>query len=172
MKILILLLVSAVASGVAASDPLAKERSDAKYEAWSWACELTSSCLEVPVPSVVYIELDGGLRGTYQGGDTIYVSPNLGGLDRMSTLIHEMIHYLHHKNGVVNVPGTPRETCWSEAEAFRLVDSWWELQGYPELKRGPEWWRAYWHCEPYYNPEWDLWEWLRRGFVRNEAPAD
>jgi hypothetical protein len=75
-------------------------------------------------------------------------------------MIHEMIHYLHVQEGIINIPGYAPELCWSENEAFTLVDIWWEWIGKPEKKRGPNWWKPYTHCWPYYNPNFNIWEWI------------
>jgi hypothetical protein len=71
-----------------------------------------------------------------------------------------MIHYLHVVRNIIEVPGYAPEICWSENEAFTLTDMWWELIGQPERKRGPDWWKPYSHCWPYYDPNFDIWEWL------------
>lgn len=144
----------------------------AKYTAWSYACELTTLCDgTISIPDVKYERMVMGLRGYYDGSDTVYINRMLRkGVDRKSTLIHEMIHYIHAQKKMVFVP-TPlgpsvRELCWSENEAFRLVDIWLLEQGYPEKVRGPNWWKAYWHCEPYYNDDFEIYDWFKRGLER------
>lgn len=136
-----------------------------RYVAWGWACELTVDCAGLFPPKVEYLKPNEFYRGVYNGGNTIYVARMLKpGVDLISTLIHEMVHYIHTQNGDLRVPFSPQTVCWSENEAFRLVDLWLDSQGRPELKRGPNWWRSYWHCEPYYDPDWELWNWLQKRF--------
>lgn len=167
MKYFVLML--ALLAGPASSSvdtALIKDQSRAKYVSWSYACELTMLCDgTIQMPKVSYEAMDDSLRGWYDGTDTVHVNWDLPpGVDRMSTIIHEMIHYLHVQSGLLELPAEIPEVCWSEETAFTLVDQWLISQGFPNEVRGPDWWRAYWHCEPYYDPDWDLWSWMQRRF--------
>ena len=170
MKAILLMLLMAAGTTVYAS-------SDAEYHrylAWGYACEMMpGACISVPVPKVKYVITP--YRGYYDGADTVFINAMLSpGVDRMSTLIHEMVHYIHAQTGALEIPGYPEEICWSEDEAFRLTDLWLDSQGYPELKRGDTWWHPYWHCHPYYDPEFDLWDWVsqRLGYYLLRGVAD
>lgn len=152
-----------------ATVPVANASANAEYDrylAWGYACELTpESCVGLLVPEVEYVTNEPGLRGYYEGGDTVFIGDRLRpGADLMSTLIHEMIHYIHVKTGKAEHPFEPESLCWSENEAFSLVDSWLVEQGFPDLVRGPNWWVPYWYCHPYYDPDWELWDWVESVF--------
>lgn len=140
----------------------------ARYKAYDHACELTGLCSpDIDVPEVELLHPFSAVRGLYKGGDTIYITARLRpGPDRMVTLIHESIHYLHMQNGLlppmpIQLGPLAEDLCWSESEAFRLGDQWLASNGYEEMQRGPEWWKPYWHCRPFYDPEFDIWEWVK-----------
>lgn len=170
---LLLVLPSAVTTQITISDEVVEqvshldtqstqyERGYAKYYGWQMACEQTLySCSEHEMPKVVYEYTRRGLYGYYEGGDTVFVSSRLTGMQLKATVIHEMIHYLHVQEDLITVPGFAEPICWSENEAFTKVDNWLEQQGYGWMKRGPNWWEPYTHCWPYYQPNFDVWAWL------------
>ena len=168
----VLVLLLAMLSGCAALNPLAYSEVDTtalyakeynKYVSWSHACQLTAMCEGVLMPEVVYDDnMREGLRGSFDGEGTIYINTKLNpGVDVQSTLIHEMIHHIHFENDLTS-GRDEASVCWSESEAFRLVDLWLVSIGQEDKQRGPLWWKQYWHCEPYFDPEWDLWEWFWR----------
>lgn len=149
-------------------------RSYDKYFTWSWACQLvrdsdTGSCVGLLAPKVQYEEMRYGLRGYYDAGDTIFINRQLRkGVDVRATLIHEMIHYIHVQNGTIPLPGPAKEVCWSENEAFTLVDLWLVTIGRPDKQRG-DWWGAYPYCWNYYGPSagswWGIWIFDRQGLL-------
>lgn len=148
-----------------------RERAYARYAAWFAACDLTQLCDGTVRPPEVTYEPMFGLRGYYSGGDTIFINSLLApGVDVMSTLIHETIHYLHtqYLGMPSSVPLGPelKGLCWSEETAFSLTDRWLVSIGREDLVRGPTWWKAYWHCEPFYDPDFDMWDWVQRGLRR------
>lgn len=123
----------------------------AKYKAWFAACDYTSySCIGVKPPKVVTKVMRRGLLGVYRGGDTIEINRSLRGTELHATLMHEMVHYLQVQKGGLVVPGPAKPICEAEAEAFKVVDQWLSDHGYSDLTRGPDWWRPYAHCRPFY----------------------
>ena len=134
-----------------------------KYSSWINACEYTQySCLEVELPKVKYEGMSKTLLGYYDGSDTIYINSRLNGIARREVLMHEMVHYLQKQVGGLRVPGPAKEICEAEEEAFTVVDQWLEDQDREDLMVGPNWWRPYAHCHPYYNPKWeDMRSWWR-----------
>lgn len=167
MKILVTLLalLATTASATLAQSQWDEEvmynRSYDRWYSWIEACELTGyPCSEIQIPTVVYEPMRKYLHGWYGGGLKVYVNETLYGTQRRATIIHEMVHYLHAAQGIINVPGWSKEICWSENEAFTLVDKWWVSIGWPEKQRGPYWWRPYTHCWPYYHDQFDFWLWI------------
>jgi hypothetical protein len=133
----------------------------ARYSMWTVACGITPySCVGVQTPKMKRVAMRPGLLGFYDGSDTVYVNMNLNGIDLKEVLVHEMVHYLQVQVGGLKVPGRPEPICRAEEEAFTLVDKWLIKIGYKNMVVGPDWWRPYVHCWPYYNPNFDLWEWL------------
>lgn len=122
---------------------LLKPKTPEEY-GWETMCRLVDreygySCKGIELPKVVYEPMEGGLQGWYGGGDTVHVREGLPLEDRMATLIHEYVHYLHVQLDMLIVPGPAREICWSESEAWHIT----------ELVTGKDtsnWWRAYPHC--------------------------
>ena len=126
-----------------------------KYISWINACEYARySCIDVDLPKVQYKKMRRGLLGYYDGTDTIYIRAGLSGDERREVLMHEMVHYLQKQVGGLRVPGPAKEICTAEEEAFTTVDEWLKDSGLDNLIVGPNWWRPYAHCHPYYNPEW------------------
>lgn len=141
--------------------------------AWSETCQLIEeerdyTCAGVAMPKVKYESMRPGLYGYYDGGDTVYVNRDLARNDRLTTLIHEMIHFVHVQQEMIPIPGPAVEVCWSENEA-------WLLEGIYSGKDNTNWWISYTHCWPYYDPEWEAWvrDWFF-GYIedRGETPED
>ena len=124
-------------------------------EGWETVCTFIDNyeynCEGLIAPYIVEFPNEGneGYHGWYDGGSAIFVNESLEGIDRASTIFHEMIHYIHKQQGLVEIPGPAEQVCWSENEAFKLEDIWLTALGYPELAR-PDWWVGYSHCWPYY----------------------
>lgn len=156
---------SAAATPLVLTDEQQKQVFRLKYKAWNMACELTpETCLGFAAPEIKYEKMRGGLMGYYDGTNTIFINIDLSGDRQMATAIHETIHYIHFMNELVDVPayfanpGSIEKLCWSENQAFTLTDIWLEANGSRPV--GPNWWKPYWHCAPYYDPEWELWQWI------------
>jgi hypothetical protein len=126
-----------------------------KYDTWISVCLNLDqySCIMLAVPKVEYKVMRRGLLGYFDGSDTVYVNKTLKGDKRRATLYHEMVHYLQHERGGLQVPGPAEPICRAEAEAFKETDEWLEAIGRRDLKRGPKWWRPYRHCYPWYGPK-------------------
>ena len=132
------------------------------HDAWDWACEWSPySCEGVTPPRIVIGMPEGqGGRGTYADGVVFLNTYLLPGVDMQSTTIHEMVHHLQHV--VAGHPssayiGTPemKILCGDEAEAFKIVDTWWRAVGQSDRQRGKDWWVSYSHCYKYYDPDWE-----------------
>lgn len=123
--------------------------------AWAEMCSLAGQlygyrCDGITPPLVTYESMRDGLYGYYEGGDTVFVSTNITPEEKMGTLIHEMVHYLHVQLGLVEVPGPAGLICKSEEEA-------WELEGIWSGTDNSGWWRPYTHCWKWYanpKPDW------------------
>lgn len=81
--------------------------------------------------------------GRYMGGDIIYLSETLKPEDRFTIYLHEVVHYVHVKQGLVEIPGPAYAICWSEDEAWDISD---EYSGV----RHPGWFLSYPHCQKFY----------------------
>lgn len=148
---------------------LTKIQKQAQYESIAWLdmCQLLTEeavgykCNRLMPPLVAYEEMEPGLLGWYDGSDTIHISVELRGVDLSEVLIHEGVHYVHVQHGIINIPGSAKEVCWSENEA-------WTLTGIFYNEDNSLWWRAYPHCWQYYADT----KYLRRvGFIYNEIES-
>lgn len=122
--------------------------------AWAEMCELADqmygySCDGIDRPKVKYESMEEGLWGYYDGSDTVFINRDLKGREQMQTLIHEMVHYLHLRLGLLELPTTDAlAVCTSEAEA-------WALEGVWSGDDNSNWWFAYPHCWEFYVDETD-----------------
>ena len=136
------------------------------YYAWIIACTTAGfNCVGVKMPDVhifnglvwrsewftsdewVIVKLEA-VRGAYYGDNNVWISKYLKpGSDRVSTMIHEMVHYLQIQ--VRHEGSFPKDPCPLEAEAFAVTDKWWRAIGEPTKQRGPTWWRPYPRCQNY-----------------------
>ncbi len=136
------------------------------YEVWTEACFRTQyTCGLTELPKIMRVELEPGLLGYYDGTDKIYVLKGLRGLRYKEVVMHEMIHYIQKQVGKAEIPGPAESICRLEAEAFTVVDKWLLDSGEQWLMVGPDWWKPYVHCWPWYDPDWakysagDQWIW-------------
>lgn len=132
--------------------------------AWLATCQLLLDeavgyeCHRLMPPIVGYEEMDEDYLGRYSGGDTIWINSDLTRTELFSTLMHEMIHYIHVHQGILEVPGPALEVCWSENEA-------WVLTGIYYNEDNSLWWQMYPHCWQYYGDS----RYLRDvGYIYNE----
>jgi hypothetical protein len=112
-------------------------------------------CGDLAPPKVEFFEAETepGLRGYYGGGGIIFISNRLEGDDRDMTIFHETVHYIQWQVGGLKLPNTARNVCAAEDEAFLTTDVWIEMvRKRPDLKRGPDWWKAYPYCWSIYAP--------------------
>lgn len=122
-----------------------------EVNAWSTLCELLVAhefdyqCGDIPRPSVQYVPLAENHYGTYVGDGIIRVNWKLSHSDQESIILHESMHYLHHKLSLIDVPGNDKEVCWSEREA-------WYIQQYFDNQDYSGWWFNYQSCWPFYGP--------------------
>ena len=139
-----------------------------KYYAWEYACTLQQefSCIGVTPPKIMLKDMGPDQHGLFKGGTTVYINPTTrepGSELYRATLVHEMVHYLDFKKGELFFgPWNVREVCRSENLAFAMSDAYLDMVGQPSFKRGATWWKKYWHCEPQYNPDFEVWDWLQR----------
>ena len=136
-------------------------KSAAQEEAvWEDACVLysvslkeiadvdTDVCEDIVRPEVrYYVDPEDSRWGYYAGTSYVYVKRHLKGLDKLSTLFHEYIHYIDKMKLGVRVPGDAYEMCYGEARAYYLEDLWYELQGV-ETPQNPNWLQYYPQCIP------------------------
>jgi len=117
--------------------------------AWRDMCSLLETesvvyqCMRVMPPNVVYEEMRDGLYGYYDGSDTVFINKDLSQRDKLRTLIHEDIHYLHTQLQIIVIPGPAVQVCWSENEA-------WTLEGIYSGHDNSNWWTSYPHCWEWY----------------------
>lgn len=127
-----------------------KQKTDFEKEAqvaWSYACTNTQySCAGIAPPNPVLSNMNW-YRGVYYGGNDIYINTKLTpGVDRLSTLIHETVHYLQIKSGKHPIDVKVSETCDEEAEAFATVDKFFIDIGKDSLVVGDSWKNNYAYC--------------------------
>lgn len=159
-RLLLVIILGASLLSLGVAEPYREAK--IKYDTWLEACIYTQyTCEGIPAPIVSYEKMKYRVLGWYGGGDIVHVNEKLDGVNKRSTLLHEMIHYLQVMDGGYNVPGWAEPICEMEAEAFAEVDEWLDSIGHPEKKRGPDWWIPYDHCWTWYAPpgysEWQRW---------------
>jgi hypothetical protein len=128
-----------------------------KSNAWNDTCSIyndylddgTDVCADLDAPEIVTEDMYGGLQGYYEGGDTIYIREGLTALERLSVIIHEMVHYIDVHTFGLEVPGYASQVCASEERAWFIEGVWWGMQGKPENAR-PDWWKNYPYCWEWY----------------------
>ena len=134
-----------------------------KYRSWNMLClryahDTGRVCGRIKAPKVKRESMRKGLRGYYDGGDTVYVNRTLRGWDLEATLVHEMSHYLDTMVGL-NPPMPVKKTdllgiwklCMSEKRAWDLTDEYWRDQGKREEAVDGSWVRWYDHCRQFAN---------------------
>lgn len=127
------------------------EMREREASAWSALCgllvehEFDYQCGDIPAPSVLYIPLGEHHYGTYVGDGIVRINWKLSHSEQESIILHESLHYLHHKLALIVVPGSIPEVCWSEREA-------WYIQQYFDQQDYTGWWMTYQDCWPYYGP--------------------
>lgn len=130
-----------------------------KYRAWNTLClDYTADrqCGNIKPPKIKRVSMRRGLRGYYDGGDTVYVNRNLRGDEREATVFHEMSHYLDTKLGLnpdmpVRVSDTPNvyKLCYSEKRAWDATDAWWSDRRRRNKAANGRWVQWYNHCRPF-----------------------
>jgi hypothetical protein len=107
-------------------------------------------------PKVQRRTLREGLRGYYDGGDTVYISRTLYGMQKRATILHEMSHYLDTQLGLnPEMPVQRADTqnvyklCVSEQRAWDLTDKWWEDHLRPGRAADGRWVTWYDHCRQF-----------------------
>jgi hypothetical protein len=131
----------------------------AKYRAWNMLClEFTEerSCAGITPPNIKRVSMREGLRGYYDGGDTVYINRELYGIQKEATIVHEMSHYLDTRLGLnpempVKRSDTPNvyKLCVSEKRAWDLTDRYWVKYLRPGRAAKGEWVTWYDHCRPF-----------------------
>jgi len=124
---------------------------------WDTTCSMYTAlqevsgpvCADIPEPKVVFLPIAQGRGGYYKGGDTVYVSNELKGQDKLSTILHEMVHYIDNRVHGIAMPGPSIGVCKSESNAWFIEGVWWGSQGRSDKVR-LDWWVSYPHCWPYY----------------------
>lgn len=157
----LILTIGLLACGVSS----VKKQNIIEQRAWLDMCQLLIdeevgyACNRLMMPLVVYEEMEPGLLGWYDGGDTIYINADLRSTQLFEVLMHEGVHYVHVQHGIIIVPGPAIQVCWSENEA-------WTLTGIFYNEDNSKWWRAYPYCWQFYGDT----QYLRDlGWVFNEV---
>lgn len=130
-----------------------------KYRAWNTLClDYTPdrSCGSIAPPKIERVKMRKGLRGYYDGGDTVYVNRELRGYEREATTFHEMSHYLDTKLGLnpempVKASDRPNvyKLCYSEKRAWDATDRWWSDRLRTKKAANGKWVTWYDHCRPF-----------------------
>lgn len=122
-----------------------------EVSAWSAMCELLVEhkfqyqCGNIQRPPVRYVPYYDNHYGSYIGDGIVRINWNLSPSEQESIILHESLHYLHHKLTLIDVPGDDPEVCWSEREA-------WYIQQYFDNRDYSGWWMNYQSCWPYFGP--------------------
>jgi hypothetical protein len=84
--------------------------------------------------------------GQYRGGDEIFVDYTLHGMDKYTTIAHEMMHYIQHRRGRLILPGLTRNVCYAEAEVHGAIDWWMYDNDLTRYILGDSWVKPYRAC--------------------------
>ena len=164
MRTLLVLIAALMATIACATNSFTEyDQQLERYNTWAEICVYGPySCEGVLPPKVDYVNTLGTSYGRYEGNGTVLINDNIDYAQRVSTLYHEMIHYLQVEVGGATIPDYPVFICPMEEEAFAEGDKRWDRVGRPDMKRGPNWWYSYRHCYEYYDPNWTppMWNWI------------
>lgn len=146
-------------SPIQAGEQIDFSKSVMKYRAWNALCldyTPARSCAGIKPPRIKYESMREGLRGYYEGGDTVYVNKNLRGYQREATTFHEMSHYLDTKLGLnPDMPVRRSDTegvfglCMSEKRAWDATDKWWKTRLRGKKAVNGDWVKWYDHCRQF-----------------------
>jgi len=131
----------------------------AKYRMWNQLCmeyRTEVSCAGIKPPKIVREHMRQGLRGYYDGSDTIYINRTLHGSEREATIAHEMSHYLDTMLGMnpdMPVKRSDKEgilgLCMSEKRAWAVSDQFWKRYNRRIKPIGAKWVTWYDHCRQF-----------------------
>ena len=162
MRRIVVLLASCglfLSSAVVAHEAPSWDDRTSRYSAWNQLCmEYTPdrSCEGIKPPKVKRVKMEDGLRGYYDGGDTVYLNRKLWGMQKEATTIHEMSHYLDTQLGLnpdMPVRRSDKKKvlglCRSERRAWDLTDQYWRNKQRPGRAVDGRWVRWYQHCREF-----------------------
>ena len=120
-------------------------------DAWLVACSLSRyTCEGLPIPKVFYAPLPN-LWGMYLGSHTVFLTSSLTPYNDESifakgVLVHEMVHYLQHKeDGLEPLIKNSATWCAVEGEAYEVANQYWTSLGRDDLIRD---WQTRGNCVP------------------------
>ena len=125
-------------------------------ELWRRACMLVKengfgSCKHVPMPDIVYAReiTNKGFRAFFDGDHTIYVKLDQTGDIHDALVVHEMTHYILDYTGVLPLPGSEKDACQSEKDAFKVKGDYFAGLGYKIPDSVIQWKKQYPECNKY-----------------------
>jgi hypothetical protein len=135
VKKLLAALMAMFSLACSAKEPMLVDINKAEADAWALTCLFSAyDCSQVKPPKVLYEPMSAYREGYHDyGSPYVYVNVNLlGTLHSKAVMVHEMIHYLQHKQKA------PKNRCLREAEAFNLTYTITRFFGYNDVD-SPAW---------------------------------
>ncbi|MCB7130175.1 MAG: hypothetical protein J3T61_11625 [Candidatus Brocadiales bacterium] len=153
LKFLVVFMATLLLTVVVPDKPTSRFTQDQRVTAivFSDACEMSNYiCKGIPVPMLRRSASLGEVtvRGAYwNGSNVIWLDEPLRGTQLWLTTLHEIIHYLQHKNTASRYEPDSLLRCVLEREAWTLVEQYIGVLHAPQTyRRSLEDWRTLYGC--------------------------